>query len=419
MEGNKSNFIDYFSVIVKWRKLIFINFIIVCIITAVISLILPKTFSANSTILPPTDEPDAFGLSSLIGNLPLGPLGFGGVSEETYTFIAILHSRTVMETIVRKFDLINRYKEENMEYTVERLRENVNVEINEDGTITISTAASTNFLPDEDQENDARNLARDIANTFIEQLDKVNTELKTEKAHNNRIFIEKRYTQNIKDLKNAEEKLNAFQKTHGVIALPEQIVIAIETAAELNANIIAKEVEVSVMRGYVSQSHSELTRAQIELAELKRKFNEMKTGVNGDILDTNGTPDTQLFIPLNDAPDLGLQYVRHYREVSLQQKILEFLLPQYEQAKIQEAKDTPTVQVLDKAVTPVKRKKPKRTIMVLLAGMLSIVFSITGVFFVEYIRHLETNRQEDYRKVENILHSLRADVRKLLRRNSS
>ena len=142
----------------------------------------------------------------------------------------------------------------------------------------------------------------------------------------------------------------------------------------------------------------------------------MKTGRNRDILNNNGTQNTRLFIPLNEAADLGLKYIRRYREVSLQQKILEFLLPQYEQVKIQEAKDTPTVQVLDKAVTPVKRKKPKRTIMVLLAGVLSIVFSVTGVFFVEYIRHLEANQQEDYRKVENILQSLRSDVRKLLRR---
>lgn len=416
MEGKKSNIIDYFSVVVKWRKLIFVNFIVVCIITAIISLIVPKTFSANSTILPPANEADVFGLSSLIGNLPLGPLGFGGVSEETYTFMAILHSRTVMEAIAKKFALMQRYDYENMEYTVEELRENVIVEINEDGTITLSSMASTKFLPGEEEENEARNLARDMANAFIEELDKVNTQLKTEKAHNNRVFIEKRYEQNINDLKNAEEELKTFQKTYGVIALPQQTVLAIETAAELNANIIAKEVEVSVLSGYVSESHSELTRAKSELTELRRKFDEMKTGRNRDILNNNGTQNTRLFIPLNEVPDLGLKYIRRYREVSLQQKILEFLLPQYEQAKIQEAKDTPTVQVLDKAVTPVKRKKPKRTIMVLLAGLLSMVFSVTGVFFVEYIRHLEANQQEDYRKVENILQSLRSDVRKLLRR---
>ncbi|MCH7755659.1 hypothetical protein IH970_11130 [candidate division KSB1 bacterium] len=416
MEDKKSNIIDYFSVVVKWRKIIFVNFIVVCIITAIISLILPKTFSANSTILPPTNEANAFGLSSLIGNLPLGPLGFGGVSEETYTFMAILHSRTVMEAIAEKFHLMNRYDYENMEYTVEELRQNVIIEINEDGTITLSSMASTKFLPDDEEENEARTLARDMANAFIEELDRVNTRLKTEKAHNNRVFIEKRYEQNINDLKNAEEELKAFQKTYGVIALPEQTVITIETAAEINANIIAKEVEVSVLSGYVSESHSELTRAKSELTELRRKFDEMKTGRNRDILNNNGTQNTRLFIPLNEVPDLGLKYIRRYREVSLQQKILEFLLPQYEQAKIQEAKDTPTVQVLDKAVTPVKRKKPKRTIMVLLAGLLSTVFSVTGVFFVEYIRHLEANQQEDYRKVENILQSLKTDVRKLLRR---
>lgn len=419
MENRKTNIIDFLSIIVKWRRLIVINFIVICMITAMLSLTIPKTFTAKTTILPPIEKGEGFGLSSLIGNLPLAQLGLSSVSEETYTFIAILNSRTVMEAVAEKFNLMELYGAENMEQTVKALRENVNVEINEDATIGLSASAQTGFLSSEDNENEARKLARDIANAFIEELERVNSRLKTEKARNNRIFIEKRYRQNLADLQKAENELRRFQETHGVIAMTEQTEAAIQAAAELKARITVKEIEVAVLSQYVSSSHTDLTRAKSELNELKIKFDEMKTGKNYDFSnDQIDKYDSKLFFPLNEVPELGLQYIRLYREVTLQQKILEFLLPQYEQAKIQEAKDTPTVQVLDEAIIPIKRAKPKRAIMVILAGLLSIGFSIIGAFLIEYVRNLEATKKEDYLKLEGIFQSIRGDIRKLVHKKS-
>ena len=416
MEEKKTNLIDYLSVIVKWRKLIIVNFLIVAIITAIISLIVPKTFTAKTTILPPTETSAGFGLSSLIGSLPLGQLGLSGVSEQTYTFIAILNSRTVMESIAENFNLMELYKEDNMEQTVKALRNYVSVEINEDGTISLFASANTGNLSNEEEANEARKLARDMANAFIEELDRVNLRLKTEKARNTRLYIEKRYLQNLADLQKAENGLKEFQETYGVIALPEQTAVSIQAAAELKAKIIVKEVEIAVLSKYVSKSHSELTHAKSELSELRRKLNEMNSGTNYD--NTDGKGNSNLFIPFSKVPDLGIKYLRLYREITLQEKLLEFLLPQYEQAKIQEAKDTPTEQVLDEAVMPIRRTKPKRAIMVMLAGFISIAFSMIGAFLIEYVRNLEARKGEDYRKLEEIFESISNDVRKLVPRKS-
>jgi len=410
MEKKQVNIIDYLYVLVKWRKLIIINFLVVCIIAAGISLILPKWYRAETTILPPLKEGAQMGMSSIMRNLSVGGLGLGAVSEETNLFLAILNSRTVMEAVARKFDLMKRYKTKNMEEAVRTLRGHVSVKINEEGTITLGVEAGTPYFATEEEENEARELAKKMANFFVEELDRVNRDLKVEKARNTRIFIEKRYQQNLEDLHLAEDELKQFQQKYGAIALPEQTKAAITAAAELKAKIIAKEVEAGVLKRYVGSSHAELIKVQNELNELRKRYNEFKYGTEAGVGDNSGE-SKDLFLPFDKIPDLGLQYARLVREVTLQEKLLEFLLPQYEQAKIQEARDTPTVQVLDKAVKPLKRSKPKRMIFVLLWGTISLILGVIFAFFIEYWQRIKAERNKDYENITKMIAELKEDIR--------
>ncbi len=355
----------------------------------------------------------------MLSSLPIGKLGLGGlVPEETYRFIAILNSRTVMEAIAKKFNLQELYETKDIEKTVKALREQVNFEINEDQTISVSVSQTTEHLASEAEENVVRKRAADMTNAFLEELDQVNKRLKTEKARNNRMFIEKRYYENKNDLKIAEVAFKEFQETHGLIALPEQTEASIKAASAIKAQITVKEVEVAVLSQYVSGSHAELARAKNELRELNRKLDEMKTGAP-DSINGNGKTVSRLFVPFNQAPELGLEYVRLYREVTLQQKIMELLLPQYELSKIQEAKDSPTVQILDEAVMPIKRTKPKRAILVLTAALLSIFFSIFIILIQDYVKTLEFDRNEDYQKLQEISHNIISDIRRIFGKTHS
>lgn len=409
-----SKLIDYLWILVNSRKFIVKNFFIIVILAVVISLIIPKTFTANTTILPPSDEGSALGLSSFLANLPLDKFGLGGgVSDETFTFIAILNSRTVMETIAEKFHLMKLYQGGNMERTVKALRENVSFEINEEGTITFFASAHTDFFSSKENDENARLLASNMANSFIEELDELNKKIKSDKAKNNRLFIEKRYHENLTDLHDAEEAMKAFQEKHGIVALPEQTEAAILAASEIKARITLKEVEVSVLNQYVSGTHSELEKAKSELKELNKKLFEMKVG---ESLGTNGKQNqgnSVLYPALDETPELAIQYLRFFREITVQQKIMEFLLPQYEQARIQEAKDTPTVQILDKAIKPIKKSKPKRMIMVLVAGFLSIIFSFLYILSKEYVAHLQESDNASYTRLQEIKENLGGDFRKL------
>lgn len=387
---------------------------IVCVIAAGVSLILPKWYTAQTTILPPSEEGGGLGLSSILSNIPsagLG-LGLGPLSEEMNTFIAILKSRIVMESVAKKFDLMKRYKSENMEETVRTLRDHVSVEVNDEGTISLLVEAGTPYLGSEEEENEARELARDMANFFIEELNRVNTRLKVEKARNTRIFIERRYHQNLEDLRFVEEEFKQFQQEHDAIALPEQTAAAITAAAELKAEIIAKEVEVGVLSKYVSNSHTNLVRAKNELNELRGKYDEFRYGSSAGNKSGNDNNDSKdLFLPFDEVPDIGLQYARLLREVKLQEKLLEFLLPQYEQAKIQEQKDTPTVQVLDPAIAPIKKSRPKRAIIVAIAGLATLFILVTILSIYERVLMLQELDKEKYGKIMNLFMLLKTGSR--------
>ncbi|OQX85733.1 hypothetical protein B6D60_07390 [candidate division KSB1 bacterium 4484_87] len=401
MTGEKIRVVDYFTILVKWRKQIIINGFIICLITAIFSLIMPRSYKASTTILPPAEE-GGLGLSSLLNNLPIGGLGLGGmVSDETNVYLAILNSRTVAENIINKFDLIKRYKSENMEEAIRTLRAMMAIELNDDGTLSIAVKAKTPYFAGKKEEDEARNLAKDMANYFVSELDKLNRKLKTQRAQNTRIFIEKRYKQNLADLAKAEEAFKDFQKKHGTIELTEQTKASITAAAELKAQIIAKEIELGVLKKYVSNTHSEYIRKQTELNELKQHYNEFQSGAK----QTGGAMD--VFIPLKNLPDLGIEYVRLYRELQIQEKILEFIMPQYEQAKINEKKDTPTVQVLDPAVAPIKRSSPKRMFMVLGAGIFVLFLFIIAAYIKVNAEYLGEEHPEQYRQWSYVLHNLK------------
>lgn len=400
MENKTNNLIDFLYVLVKWRKLIIINFIIVSFLAAGISLMLPHVYKANTTVLPSSEDTGTLGLSSLLSSVPMSGLGFGSVSGELYQFLSILNSRTIMELAVQKFNLVQRYKQENMEEAVKILRENVNENVNDDGTLTLSCNAATKWIPDETEIEEARLCAKNMANFFIVKMDSINKSLKTQSAKNNRIFIEKRYQQNISDLREAENKLKEFQEKHGTIALEQQTQATIGAAAEIKSKMIAKQIELNALKHSTGPSNLQIQTIENQIQTLKSKIEDFYT------------KQDNLFISLGEAPTLQVKYGRLMRNVMLQQKIMEFLLPQYEQAKIQEAKDTPTVQVLDDAVKPIKRTKPKRSFFVIFWAFLSVFITIFVILLIEYIDKLKVTNQDKYEKILRMKTSLRNDFKR-------
>lgn len=395
---------DYLNVIIKRRRMIIRNSLIAALFMALFSFLLPSTYTATTTLLPP-DERDQQGLRGLLSNSPISILNLPGIqATSSEIFVEILKSRTVGEGVLkRKYDYKDRRQslleiwdlENSKERAFGRLKKKAKILTNEQGIIQISVEFNN---PD---------LAAQVANAFASELDKVNQEKSLSKAKNSRIYIEEQLKKTEESLKKASEALAEFQSRHKAVALEEQTKVAIEKAGEIKGTIMAKEVQFQVALQTMKPDNPRIMRLQKELDELRKQYDHLQFG--------NSVPfeeQKDYFIPFSDVPEIGLQLASLIREVKVQETVWQLLNQEYYSAKIQEARDTPTVQILDQAVPPEKRTSPKRKLLVLVATFLTFSFSVFWAFVLEYGERVK-QREEEYQKVRHIIGELNTDFQEI------
>jgi tyrosine-protein kinase Etk/Wzc len=376
MANDESNtnisILDYILIIVKWRKFILYNVAVITLFALVISLLLPKWFKASASILPPS-KADMLGLigggSSLKNISSLGKLASIGQRSTAYNYLAILNSRSLQEAVIKKFDLIKVYETPNnsIEKTIGMLQDNFSVEEEKDDYISITVV-------DKDPVR-----AADMANYFIEMLNSISTKLAAQEGKDNRLFVEKRLYESQNDLHGSEELLKSYQEKNKMILSPDASA-SISQIASLYGLKTKKEIELAILRKATSNNNSEVQQIRLELSELEKK--------------------------LSQFPEMGISSLRLYRDVAIQQRIVEYLIPIYEQTKIEEQKNIPIVLTLDKAVPAERKFRPKRLVIILVAFMASLLFYTSLVFVFERIkRTIEVDRifAEKYERTRNEL----------------
>ena len=204
--------------------------------------------------------------------------------------------------------------------------------------------------------------------------------MKSQQASFQRKFIEERYKQNIIDLENAENKLKNFQEKHSMVELHAQTIAAIETAAALKGKVLVNEVQLGVISTLLIPDHPDIKRLKKEIEELNLKLRDMDYGS-----DMNSMDRSKVFPIFSEVPELGVNLVRLEREVEIQNTLFTFLIQQYEEAKIKEARDTPTVQVLDNAKIPIRHYSPRR-VLIVVSSFLFLLF-INMIYVVVKINY--------------------------------
>lgn len=393
-EEERINLYDYLSVLVKYRRFIFFNFILVCFTVALLSLLLPDWYRAKTTLLPPEKGSLGIGIpSSLLGEFSvLSGMSLPMAVTPSDVFAAILKSRAVVEPVIQKENLFEIYKVYKMEKGLKEFHSHLQVRVESEGLISIE-------FEDKNRERAAR-----VANLLVEELDRVNQMTSTSKAKNARIFIEERLNQTQAKLKAAEDSLKIFQERNKAIVLDEQMRSSVQTAAELKAQMISAEIEMNVLGKNMSPNHPQIKQLKFRIKEIRRQL---------EILES-GSPDSSgnmvLGVPFSQAPALSMELVRLTRELKIQEALFELLTQQYEQYKIEETKDTPTVQVLDKASPPEMKYRPKRAKLVLIAGIAGLFLSLVFSFGLEYVERTKRRRPEDFKKLEEMISVVRKDL---------
>lgn len=355
--------LGYLTLLVEWRLFIIGNTIAALVLAFIYSSFLPEWYLSSATIMIPPEN-DMLGIGKLLsGSIPDGILGKSS-SPEVDTYESIFKSRRVRMALIEKFELRKQYGLEDtnavepIRKTLKVLDENLTFRDNKDGTLSLSALYKADAAK-----------AAEMVNFAVMLIDSVNRELASENARYQRQFIEKRYEQAQAELRVNEERMNSFQKIFKVVEIKEQMRASIEASAQIEAAAVQSEVEYNLLRQQFGAENPEVQRAQQKLAEVRRQAKKFEVGGLA----------SDMIIPFDKMPDVGMDYLRLYRNIILQQKIVEFLVPQYEQAKIQEAKNTPTLLVLDKGEVPEWKEKPKRLNYMIIAAIAVLAMSIVYV----------------------------------------
>ena len=335
--------------------------------SALIAILIPVRYQSVTRLMPPDGQSSSgLGLlAALFGRNGAGGLaGLAGdvlgVKSSGALFVGIVNSQTVQDALINRFQLMKEYHDTKIEDARKDLL--ARTDVSEDRKSGIISIAVIDHDP---------NRAAAMAQSYVKELDRLVAHVSTSSARRERIFLEERLEEVKKDLDGAAKSFSEFASKNTAIDIPAQGKAMVEAAATLQGRLIAAESEVSGLRQIYTNDNVRVRAAEARVEELKRKLNEIGgAGTQGDLKN-----DNSLYPSIRKLPLLGVTYADLYRQTKVQETVFELLTEQYELAKVQEAKEIPTVKVLDPAIVPTKKSFPPRRVITLLGTFLGLMLA--------------------------------------------
>ena len=445
------------------RKFILKNIGFVTVVSIIIALLLPKWYTSQAIIL--SSDAGRFSLLSSLSPIPVADFGLSSLSEDINKFIAILNSRSVKSHMVKKFDLINRYDEKDIEYAMVAFEEKMEIEVTEEGTLKISVIDKDPLI------------AKKMVEELLIQLDNINQRLSMDKGRYNREFLERRLNQARFDLATAEVNLKDFQEETGIVDIVSQISAQYEAYGQIyiqetqrqlqerelfarqaeiqerrqlhekemqgrrqiqemqaygqlyNQEMIAytelyslkaqTEIQLNVSKATLNPNNPAIKRHEVMLNEQEKQLDLITSSLDKQLLDiilglekieSKNLINELEYLPtminneleylptminfeleylptminFDNFPELGMENARLIRALTIQNTLLELLLPQYETARLEETKNIPTLQIIDAPKVPINKSKPIRSLIVIASIIMGLVISIIYIFSEHY-----------------------------------
>ncbi len=369
--------VENVSILLRYKYLILSVALAVSAITGWYSFTqMPNYFKARAVILPARHANGALdnvtsGLASSLKDLGMAKLGGG---EDSYTPLSLLRSRELMEKMVRQFNFQTMYRDKTMEDAIDDFSKNLDGELSEEGNFIITF------------EDTSPRRAAEVTNAVVEEVNNVNSRLAKDEAEHNITYVQARYQQNLTDLDTAEHAFLAFQRKYGVFSLTEQARAEMTAIGGMEEQKIGAEVQLHNAEQMYGSNSGEVAVYKGTIDELESKLAGMKVGMDAS---------ASSFVPTNVLPDVALQYLSLTREFEIQSKLKAFLLPAYEQAKLDESKNLYGFVTLDAATVPVHKAGPQRSLLLLAALVGGLVLTSVVVIVFSGIQHLRYNFAHD------------------------
>jgi tyrosine-protein kinase Etk/Wzc len=348
-----------------------------------IYLFVEDQYEASSTIVSVEDQNSGM-LSSVLKSFDALPmkLGSSGGKAELDKFNTIVFSRTTLEDLLAHFNLYAIYGYDSSlvidrERAVKKLKKNiVALETNESAYQVVCTARDPK-------------LAADMANYLVEVLNRRVVSLRVSKSQDNRLFLEKRVREVKNELRSSEDSMRVFQERSGMLEITSQMKEMLSVYANLEAELISKQVQLSILENIYEKGSPQVESASMEMREYRKKLTQMR----------GGRERGSIVLGLDSLPKNSIEYLRHFRNIEINNAVLKFIVPMYEQSKFDEKKDYPVIQVIDTAIPPGKRSFPPRTLLSLAISSF-VLLSVVGYWFVSEKIRQSTNPRLTYLRDE-------------------
>jgi capsule polysaccharide export protein KpsE/RkpR len=381
------------------------------IVSAALAFLMPKRYESTTRLMPPDNQSSSgmammaafVGGSSGTGKVPPALSSMAGdllgIKSSGDLFIGILRSRTVEDRLIERFDLRRVYRDKYWQDARNDLAKNTG--ISEDRKSGIISVTVTDHDPKR---------AAQIAQAYVEELDRSVAQVSTSSARRERIFIEQRLAEVKQNLNNVSHEFSEYASKNTAIDITAQAKAMVEGAARLQGELIATQSELEGLQQIYTANNVRVRALRARVDELKRQLGKL----GGDSTNVDpGTPEAaEQFPSIRKLPLLGVRWEDLYRETKIQETVYELLTQQYELAKIQEAKEIPVVKVLDPADVPERKSFPPRMLIGFLGMSLTLLAVCTWILGKrEWQAVDQSNPQKAF--LRTVSSSIRSDAQRL------
>jgi uncharacterized protein involved in exopolysaccharide biosynthesis len=354
------------------RRSLFRCAVLGLVASIIIAFLIPVQYTSTTQLMPPDQAGQ--GMASMLAALGKGGGDLGGLGAELLglktsgdLFVGVLHSRTVQDDVIKKFDLRKVYRVSGYEsvgkgYESARKRLDSRTEISSDRKSGIITLKVSDRNPDR---------AAAVAQEYVEALNRIVVTLNTSSAHKERVFLEGRLNEVQQDLEQAEKDFGQFASKNTAIDVKEQGRAMMSAAADLEGQLIAAQTELEGLRQIYTSNNVRVRAIQARIDEYQRQLQKLggKASDGGEDVSSrkeeSAEQDQNLYPSIRQLPILGVAWADLYRRMRVQEAVFETLTKQYEMAKVEEARETPSVKVLDVADVAERKSFPPRTVLVI------------------------------------------------------
>jgi uncharacterized protein involved in exopolysaccharide biosynthesis len=362
------------------RRLLYRVGLYALLASAAIAFLIPTRFETTTRLMPPDNQSSGLMMAAAAMTSSSGGGGLAGIANDVLglksssdVFVGVLGSATVADKLIEQFDLKKVYHSSHMEDLRKNLAAHTGVSVDRKSQIISITV--TDHSPER---------AAAMAQAYVEELNKLTADLSTSSARRERIFLEGRLEKVNKDLEEAERDFSQFASKNAAIDVKEQGKAMVEAAANLQGQLIAARSQYQALREIYTDNNARTRSVKARIDELQRQLekiggkNESANDLSSDT--SSGTSNDALYPSIRKLPLLGVTYADLYRRARIQEAVLEALTKEYELAKVEEAKEIPTIKVLDPAPVPDKKSFPPRTLIIFIGTVLSVSIAMLWIW---------------------------------------